>query len=197
MLLQQCKVFPHGLLPLYIYEPRYRAMLRHALETDRMLCIGTLAASEDPDAEETDDRISEYSTAAVVRACVGNEDGTSHLVLQGMQRVRFTGWEQYEPFRIARVQPVNTVCSGKMRTEAKSKLLLDRVLSTICQESPHGRQLASQLRTLKDPAHLTDFVAGNLVREATTRQPLLGMAEVEDRLDFLLKVIPQPESENI
>jgi ATP-dependent Lon protease len=194
MLLEQCNAFPHGLLPLYIFEPRYRAMLSHALENDRLLCIGHLAAQPDPDAAETDERIDEYSTACIIRACIGNEDGTSHLVLQGAQRVRFLAWDQYEPFRIARVEPVPTLCANQAKAARKSKLLLDRVLTLIPPGSPNGQQLISQLQNLSDPAHLSDFVAANLIHNASARQPLLGMSEVEDRLDFLLHLVPEPGS---
>ncbi|MDB6069976.1 MAG: hypothetical protein JWL81_1147 [Verrucomicrobiales bacterium] len=191
MLLQQCNVFPHGLLPLHIFEPRYRAMLKHALMTDRMLCIGTLtpgSGDEEMDVE-SDDRIDEYSTAAVVRACVGNEDGTSQLVLQGMQRVRFVAWEQYEPFRIARIEEVPTVCRDTALAERKGRVLMDQVMGMIRQETATGKQLAVQLARLADPGHLADFVAGNLIRDAMSRQPVLGMPEVADRLDYLTKLL--------
>lgn len=193
MLLEQCNVFPLGMLPLYIFEPRYRAMIKHALQTDRLLCIGNLAPSADEEAVESDDRISEFSTAAVIRACVGNEDGTSHLVLQGMQRVKFIAWEQYEPFRIARIAPFETVLRDEAAAARKSKELLNRVLGLIRPDTDTGRQLTDQLTNLQDPAHLADFVAGNLIRDAAVRQPLLGMADVGERLDFLLDLLPVPD----
>lgn len=194
MLLQQCNVFPLGMLPLYIFEQRYSAMLKHALENDRMICIGNLAPSDETETLESDERISEFSTAAVIRACVGNEDGTSHLVLQGMQRVRIIAWEQYEPFRIARIEPLETQCRNEANAARKSQQLLQRVLGLIRPDTDTGSQLIDQLSKLSDPAHLTDFVAGNLLRDAATRQPLLGMKEVEDRLDFLLDLVPVPTS---
>ena len=194
MLLEQCHVFPHGLLPLNIFEPRYRLMLKHALETDRLLCIGSLAPSENDEEVESDDRIGEFSTVSVVRACVKNADGTSQLVLQGMQRVSFVSWEQYEPFRIARIEPLETKCLNPASAELKSRLLLERVLGLIRRETDTGRQLATQLQKLADPSQLADFVAGNLIRDAITRYPLLGMAEVEERLDYLLELLPHPGS---
>lgn len=41
MLLNGCTLFPHALLPLFIYEPRYREMLDHALKTDRLFSSAT------------------------------------------------------------------------------------------------------------------------------------------------------------
>src|SRR5439155_25640751 len=32
-------LFPHALLPLCIFEPRYRKMLKHALAHHRMFCV--------------------------------------------------------------------------------------------------------------------------------------------------------------
>ena len=191
MLLPQCNVFPHGLLPLYIFEPRYRAMLKRALQTDRLLCIGSLQPSDDEDALEEDARIGEFSTAAVIRACVAQPDGSSHLVLQGLQRIRLLSWDQYEPFRIARVEPVATLCKHPAAAARKGQHLLQRVIGLIQQSTDNGRQLAAQLTKLADPDHLVDFVAGNLIRDPQARHPLLGLSEVEERLDFLLSLVPE------
>ncbi len=40
----------------------------------------------------------------LVRACVGHEDGTSHLILQGLARVQLRGFVQERPFKIAEVR---------------------------------------------------------------------------------------------
>lgn len=192
MLLQQCNVFPHALLPLYIFENRYREMLKHALQTDRMLGIGCLSPAQEEDAPETDDRIDDFTTASVIRACVGNEDGTSHLVLQGLQRVRLVSWEQYTPFRIARIEALPTLMANPGDAETKRVLLLDRVLGLVQQNAGAVQQLADQMQKLTDPGNLADFVAANLVRDPGVRQPLIGMTEVSDRLDYLLNLLPEP-----
>lgn len=189
MLLPKCNVLPQGLLPLYIFEPRYRAMLQYALQTDRLLCVGTLTPSREEQMVETDELIHEFSTAAVIRACVRNADGTSHLVLQGLQRVRLVSWEQYEPFRIARIDPLEDRISDAGSAGRKKELLLARVLGLIRQDTDAGRQLAGQLQQLDDPAGLADFVAGHLIPDALKRQPLLGMPEVGERLDYLLDLL--------
>ena len=35
-------LFPHALLPLYIFEPRYQEMLEHALKEHRMFSVALL-----------------------------------------------------------------------------------------------------------------------------------------------------------
>jgi len=35
-------LFPHALLPLYVFESRYRQMLKHALSHHRMFCVALI-----------------------------------------------------------------------------------------------------------------------------------------------------------
>src|SRR2546422_6295726 len=84
-------LFPHALLPLYIFEPRYRQMLKHALTHHRMFCVALIK----PHCAEWQSAADFFHTAGVglIRACVEREDGTSNLILQGLERVRFTGFD--------------------------------------------------------------------------------------------------------
>jgi len=97
MVLPGVTLFPNALLPLHIFETRYRRMLEEALGSARMLAM---AMPRDPEERE----VEEIAGVGLVRACIRNEDGTSNLILQGVRRVRFTGWEQTSPFRIARIE---------------------------------------------------------------------------------------------
>jgi len=75
-------LFPHALLPLYIFEARYRKMLEHALRKHRMFCV-TLVKPICPDWHASEDFF-HLATAGLIRACVERSDGTSNLVLQGL-----------------------------------------------------------------------------------------------------------------
>src|ERR1700758_1142262 len=94
-------LFPHALLPLHIFERRYRHMLQHALQQHRMFCV-TLIKPSCPEWHAPEDFF-HVATAGLIRACVGSNDGTSNLILQGLRRVRFAGFEQEAPFPIARI----------------------------------------------------------------------------------------------
>src|SRR5687768_3852951 len=81
MILPEATLFPHALLPLHIFEPRYRAMLAWTLERNRVFCVAKMKAG----ASEASSRHCFHETAGLglVRACVQRPDGTSDLVLQG------------------------------------------------------------------------------------------------------------------
>src|SRR5438309_4335906 len=109
-------LFPHALLPLYIFEPRYRAMLEHALQRDRMFSV-TLIKPSCPEWRAQEDFF-HFATVGLIRACVGRGDGTSNLILEGLQRVRFAGFEQETPFPIAKIDIVESRDTTTVETEA-------------------------------------------------------------------------------
>src|SRR5258708_2198401 len=85
-------LFPHALLPLYIFEERYREMLDHALKHERMFSVALIK----PDRHEWESPADFFDVGGIglIRACVGRNDGTSNLILQGLERVRFVDFQQ-------------------------------------------------------------------------------------------------------
>src|SRR5437660_10455126 len=80
-------LFPHALLPLYIFESRYRQMLQHTLQHHRMFCV-TLIKPSCPEWHAPEDFF-HFATVGLLRACVGRGAGTSNVLLEGLARVTF------------------------------------------------------------------------------------------------------------
>ncbi len=186
MVLPRCSLLPHGLLPLFIFEPRYRQMLSHALNHDRIFCVGMKHELEEED--DSDGGIHGHSTAALVRACVHHDDGTSHLILQGVQRVRFTGWSQRQPFRIAHIEPVATVISAPDEVPELRADLLNRMANVI--SGPDAGVLKAKMHGIEDTEILADFVAGNFLQDPHHRQHTLTLCDLNERLRFLSGILP-------
>ncbi len=129
-------LFPHALLPLYIFEPRYRAMLDHALGEHRMFCVALLDPSRSDWSSASDFR--QIATVGLIRACVGRGDGTSNLILQGLQRVNFTGSEQEKPFPPAKVDRYLADLSDP-------EMLADLMAATFITDPLRRQQLLEEL----------------------------------------------------
>ena len=184
MVLPGATLFPHALLPLYIFEPRYRAMLAHCLDGSRMFCVALVKPGVS-EARRADDF---FHTAGcgLVRACVGKEDGTSNLILQGLARVRFTGFAQEKPFRIAEIEPIKSEDGGSIEAEALGAKVLE-----ICQQfKERGMQPPGPMDTflahLTDLDRLADLVAHAFVGDAFARQHLLQEPSITSRLRLLI-----------
>ena len=180
-------LFPHALLPLYIFERRYRQMLTHALQHHRMFCVALIkpSCSEWHSAED----FFHFASAGLIRACVGREDGTSNLILQGLQRVRFASFEQEMPFPIARIDIIESRDATTVETEA----LGAKVLELYADLKHNGRQLPAKvdqyLAELRDLEMLADLMASTFVNDPLRRQRVLEERSLNQRLRFLIRYL--------
>jgi Lon protease-like protein len=184
MVLGGATLYPHGYMPLFIFEMRYREMLQYSLERDRMFCVGHAHPGIDTDA--TPNPVHRITTVGLVRACVTHPDGTSHLMLSGIQRAEIVGWEQHQPFRIASIVPRPCHVSDPELASSAALELVD-LSGRLCGEGKViSDQLREHLRCVKDPAAIADIVGQSFVNDPEERQQLLEMDEVNERLDYLI-----------
>jgi Lon protease-like protein len=180
-------LFPHALLPLYIFEPRYRDMLDHALQHQRMFCV-TLIKPSCPEWQEPEDFF-HFATIGLIRACVGRGDGTSNLILQGLQRVRFASFEQETPFPVAKIDIVESRSTTTVETEA----LGAKVLELYSKLKRDGRQLPAKvdryLSQLNDLEMLADLMASTFINDPLRRQNVLEESSLNQRLRLVIQYL--------
>ncbi|MFT4550608.1 MAG: Lon protease-like protein [Verrucomicrobiales bacterium] len=187
MVLSGCNLLPHGLLPLFIFEPRYRKMLEDVLNAERMFAIGTADVSQPPISEE-EPAVFQHSCVGMVRACVGDEDGSSHLILQGIQRIRFNDWhETGTPYRVAEIEPMPTINEDAEASAvlAQRAIGLARNLVNSGAHAPSSQAL-EEIEAIEDPEPLADLIAYHLIRDPARRQELLGINELGERLRYVI-----------
>jgi Lon protease-like protein len=114
-------LFPDVFLPLHIFEPRYRDMVRAALDSDRLIGMVLLrpaapaAGAADPAGADVFD-LSELAAPAIFPVgCAGVishveevDDGRYNIILRGLQKFRVIA-EDEDPsrrYRVAHVEPV-------------------------------------------------------------------------------------------
>jgi len=177
-------LFPHALLPLYIFEPRYREMLEHALQRDRMFSV-TLIKPSCPQWHAPEDFF-HFATVGLIRACVGHGDGTSNLVLQALHRVRFSNFEQDTPFPIAKIAIVKSTNSSTVETEALGEKVLELYQKLKRAERQLPPKVDHYLAQLGDLEMLADLVASTFVEDPLRRQQMLEEPSVNQRLRLLI-----------
>ena len=88
-------LFPQQLLPLHLFESRYRMLLQSVLETDKRFGIVRI----NPD----NGQMAEIGCCAEVLQHQTTEDGRSYIVSLGQQRFRVLNITRETPFRSAMV----------------------------------------------------------------------------------------------
>jgi Lon protease-like protein len=203
MTLPNATLFPQAFLPLYIFEPRYRQMLADALHSHRMF----LVAMQQPG--RTRETPSPVAGLGLIRVSVGHRNGTSHLILQGLARVKLEEAVRYKPYRIQRIRPLPTPPCDNVTVDALvaklRELLAERndlglafpfpVMSPGKSESQPAsssfspKEILHYLDSITDPEQAVDLVSCAVLPGAAERQTILETVDVEARLRRLIRFL--------
>ncbi len=177
-------LLPGGLLPLHIFEPRYRAMTRDCLDGARVMAIarvdvGRLGANDGRPPPV-------FASVGLGRIIASDEldDGRYLLVLRGIARARI----EHElpltrPYRLVRASLVAdvAVCPVRARTlHGQLVAMCDRLAQTLDRGGDELRVLAHDA---DGPGACADAVAAALIMDPRERQALLELACPLERLE--------------
>jgi Lon protease-like protein len=187
MTLPNLAFFPQALLPLHIFEPRYRRMLGDVLESNRIFAVACLDTEAPDEQFEPPHRV---ACIGLVRACQKNDNGTSNLLLQGLCRVAIESIVGEEPYRRIRIRALASAPGADPGENARLQRELSRLIKLKLRLSPGGAEGMSELlKTVEDPEIFADIAAFNLCDDVPVKQRLLETLDVNRRLLLLLKVV--------
>jgi Lon protease-like protein len=97
-------LFPGALLPLHIFEDRYKQMMRYAIDNGGL--FGLKYQSDAAIGRETPPDIGSVGCVAKINAVVPLESGRMNVISTGVIRYRVLGLRQSTPFIVARIETV-------------------------------------------------------------------------------------------
>jgi uncharacterized protein len=181
--LPQVALFPHAILPLHVFEPRYREMVRDCLAGDRRMAVAALAPGYETSYHERPPVRAVCGVGEVV-AHEALADGRSNILLRGVARGRIV--EELPPtesYRRVRWQPIeDRLPPGFDGPRALSAMIL--LADQIALKLPSGQETLRELaRSQPAPGPLTDVLAAALVTDPDARQSLLEEPDVAVRVE--------------
>jgi hypothetical protein len=177
--------FPHTMLPLHIFEARYRAMITDCLSRDRRLAVVGLR----PGYEDTyEGRPAVYEVMGVGRIVQWERMATGryNLLLQGQCRARIDRELPADTlYRMVAATPLDDTGADGPAVAALASRVKSRCKQILATVGRSGVELQETLDALTEPGRLCDQIASTLVPSPTTRQALLEELHVERRLERL------------
>jgi len=171
-------LLPHAVMPLHIFEPRYRELVRDALETDRVMALAQLEPGWEAD----------YQGRPVMQRmmCVGliawdeeMEDGRYNILLQGVCRARLLSELPAEHlYREARVE----LLPDPTYHGPEEEQLRQAVLELAGRVPPSFSEGLLPAVARANGGTLADVVASAIIPEPERRQQLLLQLDVRRRL---------------
>jgi Lon protease-like protein len=179
-------LFPHALLPLHIFEERYKKMARDLLSAHRHLAVAML---ESPDDAMAAGRPPVRPIMGLGEVVVAHElpDGRFNLVVRGRVRIHLKEeLASSEPYRLimATVRPDLPITNAGEVSDADQSLRA--LVGRLAEKIPDGGELLRQLvASQAGPYELADALGAALVVDPHKRQRLLETRDGLRRIEIV------------
>lgn len=178
-------LFPGMMVPIAIGRERSIAGAQYAIKADRPVGI-VLQRDPTTQAPGAGD-LSPMGTIAVILRYVTTPNGTHHIICQGQERFRISGYLDGFPFLVARIERLaEQTGAGDEEIEARFIQLRERAVEVLTLLPDVPTEMVAAVRSIEAPATLADLVAGYLDIKPEEKQELLEEIDLRKRLDRLL-----------
>jgi uncharacterized protein len=181
--------FPHLLLPLHIFEPRYRQMVGDALSGSRLIAMALLK----PGWLTTDGSPPVHETVCLGRISAEQNmpDGRYNLVLQGLSRATIVHEEDCErPYRVAELtlHPDSDAAISETAAAAQRRRLI-RAFRKLFPRHDLDKILRRALAEAVPLGILCDVLTDALSLDAQDAQKVLAELDINRRCRLVLRLI--------
>jgi uncharacterized protein len=181
--------FPHLLLPLHIFEPRYREMVADALAGDRLIAMALLKPGWTT--TEGSPPIHDVVCLGRITGDQQTEDGRYYLVLQGLSRARILREEADEQaYRVAQLElrpDLENPFSPAAAAAQRRRLLL--AFRSLYPKHNLDRVLRRALKEAVPLGILCDVLADAMSLESQVAYQVLAETDVKERCRLVLRLI--------
>ncbi len=182
-------LFPRALLPLHIFEPRYRTMIADALGGGQTVVVALLKQGWEQDYYGNPEA---HPVACLGRVVQHHQlpDGRYNIMLHGEEKVFLDRTERHQPYRIARIRRVEedpTWARGDGAAAMAAELI--ELYRRAHQRQGTALDLAPLLGPHASPETVVNTIAMNLEGEPEVRQQLLEIDSLAIRFQALHQLL--------
>jgi Lon protease-like protein len=177
-------LFPEMLLPLHIFEPRYRLLVRRCMDEDRPFGVVLIRSGQD-----VGGTAEPYSvgTEAKIMAFSPLSDGRSYIVVRGGRRFAVEqAVPDVEPYLVGRVRYLDeregdgATKGAAVAVEAYGQYIV--AVMAVTEDERGDRAIVDELATVS-PREAAYRIAASLAVDASERQRLLELPSDAERLE--------------
>jgi len=174
-------LFPRAVLPLHIFEDRYKTMTADVLAGNRMIAMALLRPGWEKD----------YYQAPAIEpvVCVGEilsweqlPDGKYNFLLQGRTRARVISESKWKAYRVGELSPLEEA-QAFHRLQEELRLTQEEVARKVGRDRT---TITNTLRLIPTEA-IADLAAFNLLEDIPMKQELLEDIDIPHRIGRIVQ----------
>ncbi len=186
--LRDVVVYPHMVIPLFVGRERSVSALDEAMNVDKRILLIT---QKSPETEEpSPEDLFEYGTLATILQMLRLPDGTTKVLVEGVERVRVTGLNEDEGYLAGSWKAVPAADDDDteaLDVTARSLLSLFEQYVKLSRKIPV--ELLTTLSGIHDPSRQADTIAAHLGIRIEDKQQILETADLRERMERLMALI--------
>lgn len=184
--LPQAVLLPGALLPLHIFEPRYRKMIADVLEGHRTLAVVNIVDTAKL-GEGQMPRIAKVAGVGTIADYSELPSGRYNILLRGRARVDLEELEFVPPYRRAKATVLPSIDDNVTSTQMAA--LISTSTAFVAHVRERDASFDFRMPKLSDPGSLADHCAQQLLIDARDRQKALETLRVSDRIRFVTETL--------
>ena len=180
-------LLPNASLPLFIFEERYKEMIRDCLESDRYLSVALLKKGW----EQQTNNPKPYPVAGfgrIVRASRLPND-CMDIVIQGMGRIEMTEFHEDRAYLRASIDLFQPEYPEGLDLTAPADTMRNRFLSLLDARGITALDLRTNLKLISSPIDLVFFITAHLPLDPYVKQTILERHSVADQVTQLNDIL--------
>ncbi len=176
---------PRARLPLHIFEPRYRAMVRDALDSRGLIAMATFNGRDWGKEHLGDPPIRPCVCVGYIVRHERLEDGRYNILLHGVARAKVVDEIDHQPYRKARLEPIEhgsamEIDLDEIRRRLET-LLGDPLLKQLAAINTVNNWLSDEIPT----AAMVDLAILTVCENTVCRYAMLAEPDLESRARWL------------
>lgn len=184
--LPQAVLFPGALLPLHVFEPRYKAMIRDCLASHRALAVVQITDPVTRD-EHGHPKIATVAGAGVIVDHTELPEGRFNILLRGQARVRLAELPFSPPYRRASATTLDAAETGANERDVSA--LLSNAAAFVALVRERERDFEFRAPSGAPPGALADACAHHLIIDGLERQQILETLDARERVLRVTEVL--------
>ncbi|MBK6649294.1 MAG: endopeptidase La [Betaproteobacteria bacterium] len=187
--LRDVVVFPHMVIPLFVGRPKSIKALESAMEADRriMLVAQKTAAKDEPVATD----MFGAGCVSTILQMLKLPDGTVKVLVEGQQRAVVNTITEGETHFLANVTPqdMSPAAPTGSEIEALRRAVMQQFDQYVKLNKKIPPEILTSISSIDDPGRLADTIAAHLPLKLESKQAVLELSSVKDRLENLFEQI--------
>ncbi len=186
--LRDVVVYPHMVIPLFVGREKSINALDTAMQDEKkiLLVAQKNAEIDDPAIED----IHEIGTLSTILQLLKLPDGTVKVLVEGVERVRITGYEDTDAFFTAHtelLEPVHEENQKELEIQTRSLLAMFDQYVKLNKKVPP--EILTSLSGIEEPGRLADTIAAHMSLKLEEKQNILEINDSRARLERLMVLI--------